>query len=190
MLDISDRLTNFPELETERCILRAITPNDIHDVFEYMSDDKVTQYLPWTTASTLDEAQERMDRYLIMFEKQTGIVWGIVNKSNNKLMGIFLLWQFVLPHFRAEIGYALGSKWWRQGFTMEVASTVLDYGFNDLKFHSMEAHIDPENIGSQRLLEKLGFVQEAYFRENYYDKNLDEFTDTAVFSLLKSTWHK
>jgi [ribosomal protein S5]-alanine N-acetyltransferase len=187
MLDISDQFANFPELETERCILRAISPEDIHDAFEYMSDDRVTQYLPWDTVSTLDEAQKRLQKYLTVFDEQTGITWGIINKANNKMMGIFLLWHFSLSHFRAEIGYVLGSDWWQQGFMAEVASAVLDYGFHEIKFHSMEAHIAPENIGSQRLLEKLGFIQEGYFRENYYDKNLDEFTDTAVFSLLKST---
>lgn len=190
MLDLSNNFATFPELETERCVLRAITPDDIHDIFEYMSDDSVTQYLPWDTASTLEEADATIQRYRTIFEEQTGIAWGIMNKTNHKLIGICLLWHFNLSHFRAEIGYMLGSSWWGQGFMTEVTSAVLDYGFNDMGFHSMEAHIDPNNIGSQRLLEKLGFIQEGYFRENYYDKNLDEFQDTAVFSLLKSTWIK
>jgi len=190
MLDLTDIFTNFPMLETERCILRAIRPDDIQDIFEFMSDDSVTQYLPWDTASTLDDATNQIQRYVTGIENQTILTWGIINKSNHKLIGICLMFNFSLPHFRAEIGYALGSTWWRQGFMLEVTSKVLNYAFNDLGFHSLEAHITPENIGSQRLLERHGFVQEGYFRENYYEKNLDEFTDTAVYSLLKSTWSK
>ncbi|MEM6530324.1 MAG: GNAT family protein [Chloroflexota bacterium] len=54
----------------------------------------------------------------------------------------------------------------------------------------MMARIDPANVGSQKLLEKLGFVQEGYFRENYYDENTGTFGDTAMFSLLESGWKK
>ncbi len=52
--------------------------------------------------------------------------------------------------------------------------------------HSVEAQIEPNNTGSRRVLEKLGFVQEGYFRENFFVN--DAFTDTAVFSLLKADW--
>lgn len=188
MLDITHTFTNFPVLETERCILREIVPDDIEDMFEFMSDDSVTQYLPWDTAITLDDAENQIQRYVTGIENQTILTWGIVNKANDKLMGVCLVFNFSLPHFRAEIGYALGSKWWRQGFMLEATSKVIEYAFNDMGFHSLEALIAPENIGSHRLLEKLGFIQEGYFRENYYEKDSDTFTDTAVFSLLKSTW--
>jgi ribosomal-protein-alanine N-acetyltransferase len=54
--------------------------------------------------------------------------------------------------------------------------------------HSVEAQIHPANIGSRRVLEKLGFVQEGYFRENYYEPAESQFTDTVVFSLLQRDW--
>ena len=189
MLDITPTFTNVPVLETERCILRKIVLDDVHDIFEVASDDSVTQYLPWETATTLEDAKNRIEHYMSAIEEQTILTWGIVNKSNNQLIGICLMFNFSLTHFRAEIGYALGSKWWRKGFMLEATSKVIDYAFNNMGFHSLEALIAPENVGSQRLLEKLGFIQEGYFRENYYDKDIDAFTDTAVFSLLKSTWY-
>lgn len=58
-------------------------------------------------------------------------------------------------------------------------------GFNML---DLSAVIHPENHGSRRVLEKLGFVQEGYFRESYYEPHKGYFTDSAVFSLLRSTW--
>lgn len=190
MLDVSKKLATFPELETERCILRAITLDDVRDMFEFMSDDKVTQYLPWETATTLEMPKGYVQRYQTMYEEQKGLVWGIINKKHQKMMGTCLLFNFKLAHHRAELGYALGSAWWRQGFMLEVTSRVVDYAFSDLGFHSLEAHIDPENVGSHGLLEKLGFVQEAYFHESFYNPDLDTFEDNAVFSLLKSKWSK
>ena len=51
---------------------------------------------------------------------------------------------------------------------------------------SIEAQIDPANDASRVLLLKVGFTQEGYFRENFYDDSRDQFSDTAVFSLLAS----
>ena len=94
----------------------------------------------------------------------------------------------IKPHFRAEIGYDLAPAFWGQGVMPEAVGAVLTFGFTTMGLHSVEAQIDPENTGSRRVLEKLGFVQEAYFRENFYVAAEARFTDTAVFSLLKATW--
>ena len=64
------------------------------------------------------------------------------------------------------------------GFVKEVA----DYGFKEIKLHSIEGRIDPRNKASGAVLLKAGFVQEAHFKENYFLR--DHFADTAVFSLL------
>jgi ribosomal-protein-alanine N-acetyltransferase len=70
----------------------------------------------------------------------------------------------------------------------EAVDAVLTFGFGTMGLHSVEAQIHPANHGSRRVLEKLGFVQEGYFHENYYDPVEASFTDTAVFSLLKAIW--
>ena len=65
----------------------------------------------------------------------------------------------------------------------EALHKVLQYGFNELSLHSIEAIINPENNASAGILESAGFIREAYFRENFHFKG--EFLDTAVYSLLK-----
>jgi ribosomal-protein-alanine N-acetyltransferase len=71
----------------------------------------------------------------------------------------------------------------------EAIGAVLGFGFTTMGLHSVEAQIHPENTGSRRVLEKLGFVQEGYFRENFYEPADGSFTDTAVFSLLQADWN-
>ena len=66
----------------------------------------------------------------------------------------------------------------------EPITVVLEYGFNVMKLHSVEALVNPNNIASIRLLEKNGFIREAYFKENYFYNG--RFLDTAVYSLLTS----
>lgn len=60
---------------------------------------------------------------------------------------------------------------------------VARYGFEGIKLHSIEAHINHENVASGKVLEKAGFTREAYFKENYFFR--DRFLDTAIYSLLK-----
>jgi ribosomal-protein-alanine N-acetyltransferase len=58
----------------------------------------------------------------------------------------------------------------------------VEYGFQKMNLHSIEAQINPDNLASAALLKKAGFEREAYFKENYYLRG--EFTDTAVYSKL------
>jgi ribosomal-protein-alanine N-acetyltransferase len=64
----------------------------------------------------------------------------------------------------------------------EAIQAVLNYGFSELKLHSVEANINPVNEASRRLLEKNNFVKEAHFKENYYFNG--SFSDSAVYSLI------
>ena len=72
--------------------------------------------------------------------------------------------------------------------TAAVIAAVLTFGFTTMGLHRVEAQIHPDNTGSRRVLEKLDFIQEGYFRENYYEPAEARFTDTAVYSLLRATW--
>ena len=66
----------------------------------------------------------------------------------------------------------------------EAMAAVLGYGFSAIGLHSVEANVNPDNQASVRLLEKNGFVREAYFKENYYYNGV--FKDSVIYSLLTS----
>ena len=64
----------------------------------------------------------------------------------------------------------------------EAIEAVLDYGFTAMQLHSVEANVNPANEASKKLLDKNNFIQEGYFKENYYYNG--EFLDSAVYSLI------
>ena len=118
-----------------------------------------------------------------MKEKAEGISWGIFKKENPELkIGNIGLFKIFHEHYRAEIGYMLQPEEQQKGIMYEALCAIIEYGFNQMKLHSIEANINPDNIASQQLLEKAGFVREAYFRENYYFGG--RFIDSAIYSLL------
>jgi ribosomal-protein-alanine N-acetyltransferase len=124
-----------------------------------------------------------------MIENNEAIIWGIALKENRKkLIGSICLWHFQKEHYRAEIGYVLHPDLWRKGYMKEAIGVVTNFGFKELQLHSIEAMINPANIASASVLKSAGFVQEAYFRENYFFNGV--FLDTAVYSILHQTEKK
>ena len=71
---------------------------------------------------------------------------------------------------------------WRKGIMKEAIHAVVDYGFNILGFHSIEALLSPENIASSMVLERTGFVKEGHLKESFHFNG--KFGDTAIYSRL------
>lgn len=188
MLDLTAAFAAFPVLETERFLLRAATLDDVADMFGVMSDPRVTRYFGMLPMATPAEAQERVQAIQAAFQEQSGVRWAIADRAGGQLIGTCGFWRLIKPHDRAEIGYELAQHWWGQGVMTEALGAMLQFGFTRMGLHSVEAQIHPANNGSRRVLEKLGFMQEGYFRENYLDPVEARFTDTAVYSLLKERW--
>jgi len=177
-----------PILETTRCRLRPVTTDDAPFILHLMGDPDVTQYLGRHPLPDLESAQQSVNKYASQFDAQTGMVWLICRRDDDTIMGNCLIFNLLKDHYRAEIGYALVPEWWGIGIMSEVLPVALDFAFDSMHLHSLYGQIDPENKGSRQLLEKFGFVQEAYYQEDFYHPVHQKFTDTAILSLLKSGW--
>ena len=188
MLDLTAVFATFPVLETERFLLRAVTLDDVDDIFRIMSDPQVKRYFGSLPMTSPEEAEQRVQRIQTAFQEHSGIRWAIADRANGQLIGTAGFWRLIKPHDRAEVGYELAPEWWGRGVMTEALGVLLGFAFTSMGLHSVEAQIHPANNGSRRVLEKLGFVQEGYFRENFYDPVEACFTDTAVYSLLKDIW--
>lgn len=176
----------FPTIYTERLVLRQLTTADAQDLFELNTNNDVLKYLEFLRMKTIDDAHLKIENLNTGIENNESIIWAISTKENPKLMGTICLFHFKKQHYRGEIGYILHSDFWRKGILNESMQAVLNYGFDVLNIHSIEAIVDPENEASIGLLVKNKFVREAYFKEDFYQNGV--FLDTAVYSLLKSRW--
>ena len=188
MLDLTTAFKTFPVLETPRLRLRAITLTDAEAILRIMSDMEVVRYFGQLPMRSHSQAVQRVERIQAAFRERTGIRWAITYRDNGEFLGSCGFWRIEHEHERGEIGYELARAWWGRGVMTEAVGAALGFGFQTMGFHSVEAHIHPANGGSRRVLEKLGFVQEGYFHENYYDPVEATFTDTAIFSFLRATW--
>lgn len=170
----------FPELETERLVLRRTVLHDVNELFALRSDPSVMKYIPRPLAVTPEEAAE----HIRMTDEKMGcnelINWAISLKGQPQMIGTIGYYHIKPQHFRAEIGYMLLPEFQGNGYITEAVTKVLDYGFRSMKLHSVEAVIDPENEASAGVLLKCGFVKEAHFKENEFYNG--SFLDSAVYS--------
>lgn len=175
----------FPELKTERLVLRQITTDDKPEIFFLRSNPDVLRYIDKEPAVSMEEAAEFIRQSKRNITANELIIWGIVLQENQSvIIGTICFWQLQPEHHRAEIGYVLHPGQWGKGLMSETMIAVIQYGFSRLNLHSIEARVNPVNQASISLLEKSGFSREAYYRENYLFRG--QFLDTAVYSLLKN----
>ena len=90
-----------------------------------------------------------------------------------------------MPHRKNsfELGYILGRSHWGKGYGYEAACLALDYAFANLAARRVMADTDPDNMGSIKLLEKLGFQREGLLRNRW--RVGGEFADSIIFGLLR-----
>ena len=175
--------TSFPEFESERLLFRKISLSDAKDLFHIRSNDDVMRYLDIVRFESISDAEKMVRTLEESYNKETGINWAIVEKLSNNFIGYFGFWRMVFEHCRAEIGYALKPEYWGKGYMYETINKIVRFGFDEMKLHSIEANVNPDNEKSKRVLERIGFKKEAYFRENYLFNN--KFLDSIIYSLLE-----
>ncbi|RPD41861.1 GNAT family N-acetyltransferase [Chitinophaga barathri] len=172
----------FPEITTNRLVLRQLRTSDAEDMRYLRSHPELMRYIPRPRAGSLEEAVSLIKRYNASIERNESINWAMADKETDKQIGAIGFVRFKPEHYRGEVGYLLHDGWHGKGIMSEALAAVLHYGFHTLGLHSVEAVIDPENIASEKLLQKLDFVKEAHFREaEYYEGS---WLDSIVYSLL------
>lgn len=178
-----DVFNEFPVLKTERLLLREITDDDANDIFHIRRSEEVMKYYGHYPYKHISEAQDMIDIVKNGFKNKEGIRWGITFHDSDKLIGTGGVWRILKDHLRGEIGYELSQDHWRKGIMYEALSAVTDFAFDKMNLHSLEANLDPENTGSVKLLEKLGFVKEGHTKDSYLFDG--KFTDTGIYSLIR-----
>jgi ribosomal-protein-alanine N-acetyltransferase len=178
----------FKNLETNRLLLRRVAETDVAEIMELRGNEQTMKYIPRPLVTTTDEALAHVTMINEKIENNEGINWAITIKGNPKLIGIIGHYRIQPENYRCEIGYMVLPEYWGKGIVTEAIKVVLEYGFEDLQMHSIEAVIDPENKASEQVLLKNGFVKEAHILENEFYGG--KFWDTVIYSILKRNFKK
>lgn len=102
------------------------------------------------------------------------------------MLGTCTLFNVDLAHRRAEVGFALHRDAWGRGLATDALGALIEFSFQALDLHRLEADVDPKNERSLRVLERLGFQREGYLRERWH--HLGEVHDGIFLGLLRREW--
>ncbi len=179
----------FPILQTERLILREWQVSDALDLYNIFMNDSVLQYTGIPVFSSDNDALRRIENSRIYFhEKIRGITWGAYDCESGKVIGDVEL-NFNAKHFRAELACSFAPKAWGKGFAFEAMKEIVRYAFDEFplfKMNRLEAYVDPQNTSARKLIEKLGFKNEALLNEYYFERG--KLVDQHIYGLVRKEW--
>ena len=158
--------SHIPTLETDRLILRGMRVSDTEDMFEYARRPSVTQYLTWNPHTDPAETREYLTYVGQRYRTGDFYDWAVVDRESGHMIGTCGFTSFNCPHDTAEIGYVLNPAYQGKGLATEAVRRVLDFGFDELGLHRIEAHFMEGNDASRRLMERVGMTFEGYARES------------------------
>lgn len=150
----------FPEINTERLLLRKIETSDCDVVLFLRSDEAVNKYIERPEnrkTKNLSDALKFIKELNGYLETGKSIAWGIALKNDPEIIGTICLWNFSDNNKIAEVGYDLHPKFQGKGIMNESLKMIINYGFGKLKLNKIEAFTQAENVNSRNLLVKNGF---------------------------------
>ena len=150
-------------IQTQRLTIRRFEESDAADLYEYLSDPQVYKYEPGEPISLVQTQNCAIDM------ANNPNFWAVELRNEHKVIGQLYFSQQEPKHLLTwELGYIMSSKYQKQGYGSEAAQALVEYGFTEFAAHRIQAHCNPANTASWKLLEKIGFRREGLLRKNVY----------------------
>ncbi|KAB3529390.1 GNAT family N-acetyltransferase [Alkaliphilus serpentinus] len=147
----------FPVIETKNLILRKMTIEDKHDIFQMRKDSIMHEYTDSKPDESIEETETYIDKMLNGIAENKWIIWAIEHKLSKKVIGTISIWNIDKEKRLAELGYGVIPVFQGKGLMKEALLGAVDYGFNAMKLKSLDAYTEENNISSNKLLENCKF---------------------------------
>ncbi len=176
-------LTHLP-IRTERLLLRNFRADDWRSVHDYAVDPDVVRYVEWgpnTEADTKNFVDRVIEQSLISPRVDFELVVEPVGKD--ELIGAASIHISNALHREGWIGYCLNKRFWGQGMATEAAKALLSFGFTQLNLHRIFATVDPTNVASSNVLQKIGMVYEGRLKSHKCVRGT--WRDTDIYAVIE-----
>lgn len=170
------------ELHTERLHLRKMKVSDSPSLFKIWSDPDVTKFMNINCFTDENQAKDMIKLLDEFSQDNKAIRFSIIEIESNEIIGSCGYNFLDFENAKAEIGYDLARAFWGRGYASEAICSLLDYAFSSLKLNRIEAKVEPENVSSVKVLQKLNFTFEGTLRQ--YERVNGKFNDLNIYSKL------
>lgn len=145
-------------LETQRCLVREITPEDVDALYEIYADKEITVYMEDLYETKEEEIAYTKDYIACHYRFYEFGMWIIEDKHSGRILGRAGL-DMVEGKETPQLGFVVRKDSQKQGIATEVCQAILKYAKDTLGLKHLEATCDERNAASVSLLKKLGFKQ-------------------------------
>ncbi len=183
-------MTVYFPIETSRLRIRPFRMADVDDLYGYHSRPEVARYLAWGPRSR-DEVKalvENRRRTTTLVETGDSLVLAAELLEINKVIGDLYLMYRSREHKQGEIGFIFNPEYHGRGFATEASQVMLAIGFTEFEFHRIYGRCDARNVGSFRVMERLGMRREAHFVQSEFFKG--EWSDELFYAILQTEWEE
>jgi RimJ/RimL family protein N-acetyltransferase len=173
---------------TERLVLRPFTEDDFAKLYAIHSDGGVARWL-YNEARSEEEVRGLLARKMAiaaLTEEGQWLSCAVTLRDTDELAGDLVLHWMSKEHRCGELGFIVHPEHQGHGYATEAAAALLPFCFEAMGFHRVIGRTEARNIGSARVLEKLGMRREAHLVENEYVKG--EWQSELVYALLDREW--
>lgn len=178
------------KIVTERIQLRLIDVSDLESIHKLHSLPETDKYNALGIPKNSEVTKSIIEPWILenQLNEIINYTFAIDNKSNGKFMGLFGLKLGNKKYKRAEVWFKIHSESWNQGYATEALKAIINFGFETLKLHRIEAGCAVDNIGSFKVLEKAGMIREGRLRQVLPLKS--GWSDNFEYSILETDERK
>lgn len=170
----------IPTILTPSLALRPFTEADAKPLHRVMGVPGVMDYFPRQDAPSLDRVQKLVSGQLKHWDEHGYGWWAVALRTSSELIGWAGL-QFLPETNETEVAYLLGKDYWGQGLATEAARASVCFGFEGWDLPFIVGIVHPENVGSQRVLEKAGMT--------FVERSVYFGMDCLRYVLQRGSWH-
>ena len=178
------------EITTQRLLLRAIRESDYMDMYEYTSKEEVARYVSWSPHKRMEDTMALCQMWAEEYAKTDRYNWAIV--FNGKVIGNIDVGKIVDEN--AFLGWQIDSIYWNKGIVTEAATAVRDFLFAKVGVVGIYASYIAENIGSGRVMQKIGMKEITHKEYSAtLKKECEEEIDglpVSFYRLTKEEWYE
>lgn len=171
------------QLESDRLLLRRLKMSDAADMFEYTSDESCTRFLSWPPHTEVGQTEAFLEATLPKYELKTEYSYAIEHKESGKFLGVVRLFDLSYSNQRAEVSYIMNPGFQGKGYMAEAVKTVVDFCLEEANFKRVQARCTVDNIGSERVMQKVGMTHEGKLKSFWNLKGA--FHDVVIYGITK-----
>ena len=172
--------------QTSRLQLRKFTPEVYQHLFSNFSEPEIKKIIGLESEEQYQTLLKKYEGGMASYNRSL-VSFQMVERNSNTIIGGCDLHNWFADHRRAELGYHIEKEAFKQqGFMKEAIAFVLQYGFEEMDLHRVEALVSPNNVPSLKLVKHFGFQEEGLLKEHYFIN--DKFEDSLIFGLLRKNY--